>query len=107
MNNVSLIGCISSDLEVKQLPNGTEVLSFDVAYNFKRGEEWKADFFPCVAWKGTALTISKHFKKGERIAIVGRLQNRSYDDTNKVKHVITEIHIESFSFIEKKEKEVE
>lgn len=101
LNRVILMGRITQDLEVRQTPSGTAVLSFTVAVdrNFVRqGEERQADFINCVAWRQQAEFIGKYFAKGRMIAIEGNLRTRTYDDKNGTKHYVTEVFVDSVSF---------
>lgn len=101
LNNVILMGRITQELELKQTQSGTAVLSFTLAVEqsfAKQGEERKADFISCVAWKNQAEFISKYFSKGRMIAIVGNLRTRTYEDKNGSKHYVTEVYVDSVSF---------
>ena len=67
LNKVVLQGRICKDIELKVTPNGTEVVSFTLAVerNYcKQGEERKADFINCVAFKNTAKFLNSYFGKG-------------------------------------------
>ena len=101
INRVILLGRITHDLELKQTPKGTSVLSFTVALNrnyVKQGEERQADFITCVAWDKTAEFVAKFFEKGKAIALEGNLRTRSYEDKNKSKHTVTEVFVDAVSF---------
>lgn len=101
LNRVILMGRITQELELKQTPNGTSVLSFSIAVDrsySKQGEERQTDFINCVAWRQQAEFISKYFGKGRMIAIEGNLRTRNYDDKNGVKHYVTEVYADSVSF---------
>ena len=101
LNRVILMGRITQDLELKQTQSGTAVLSFTLAVeqNFaKQGEEKKADFISCVAWRQQAEFISKYFSKGRMIALEGNLRTRNYEDKNGSKHYVTEVYVDSVSF---------
>lgn len=107
INNVTLLGRITHDLEVKITPSGIAVLTFTVAVDRgykKDGGEPQTDFIRCVAWRNTAEFIRKYFKKGSMIGLVGNLQSRTYDDKNGVKHYITEVIVEKASFTGEKNK---
>lgn len=110
INNVTLMGRIAQDLELKHTNSGIAVLAFTVAVDRdykKDGEERQADFIRCIAWKQTAVFIEKYFKKGRMIGIVGTLQTRTYDDRNGSKHYITEVIAKNVSFTgEKNDKTV-
>lgn len=101
LNRVILMGRITQELELKQTPNGTSVLSFSIAVDrsySKQGEERQTDFINCVAWRQQAEFISKYFGKGRMIAIEGNLRTRTYDDKNGVKHYVTEVYVDNVSF---------
>lgn len=101
LNFVALLGRITHDLELKSTQNGTSVLQFTVAVDrdfVKKGEERQTDFISCVAFKEVANHIATWFGKGRMIAVEGRLQTRSYDDKNGVKHNVTEVIVNKASF---------
>ena len=101
MNKVILLGNVCKDPELKYTQtNNKPVCTFSVAVNREFGEG--TDFFTIQAWNNTAEFISKYFRKGSRLAIVGRLQNRTWTDNEGKKHNVTEIVVESVDFAEKK-----
>lgn len=84
-NNVTMMGRIVNDLELKVTPTGTNVCSFRIAVERQyqtKGEERKSDFFNVVAWRSNAEFICKWFGKGRMILIQGELQTRQYTDKN-------------------------
>lgn len=100
-NKVILLGRITQDLELKTTPTGVSVLSFSIAVDRRfqtKGEERKADFFNCVAWRNEADFISRFWSKGRPILIEGELQNRSYVDKNGVTRYVTEVIVDRASF---------
>ena len=105
INNVVLIGRLTKDVEVKCIVgSGNTVSNFTIAVDRKytqAGKEKEADFIPIVAWNKTAEFISKYFKKGNKIAIVGRLQTRAYDNAEGKKVYVLEVVAEEVSFVEK------
>ena len=101
MNKVELIGRLTKEPEVKLTTNQTQVCNFTIAVDrrFKDANgQRQADFINCIAWKQTAVFIQKYFHKGNRIAIVGSIQTRSYDDQNGQKRVVTEVVIDEAEF---------
>lgn len=105
MNKVNLIGRICNDLELKQAGEN-KYTRFSLAVNRKYTKEdgtREADFISCVAWNKAAEIINQYFKKGSPIGIVGRIQTGSYEDDNKKKIYTTDIIIEDFDFLEKKD----
>ena len=101
-NKVIMLGRIVTDLEVKTTPSGANVLSFPIAVDRRyqtKGEEKKADFFNCVAWRNEADFIARYWSKGKPILVEGELQNRSYTDKNGTTRYITEIVVDRASFV--------
>lgn len=103
MNKVILLGNVCKDPELKYTSSNKPVVTFSLAINREFGEG--TDFFTLQAWNNTAEFISKYFRKGSRLAIVGRLQNRTWQDNEGKNHNVTEIIVENVDFAEKKEKE--
>lgn len=101
LNNVTLMGRLVADPELKTTQNGTSVVSFRLAVerNYApQGQERQADFIPCVAWRQTAEFISKYFAKGRMIAVEGSLQSRNYEDKNGQKRTAIEVIVERVHF---------
>jgi len=108
MNNVTLMGRLTKDPELRYTTNNTPVAGFNLAVDrdyAPQGKEKETDFFPCVVWQKKGEAASKYLSKGRRIGVVGRLQNRSWDDTEGKKHNITEIIVENWYFADDKKKE--
>lgn len=97
LNKVSLIGNLTSDPIKKALPSGLSVATFSLAtnYNWKdlktKAKKSRADFHRIVAWGKLADIIGTYLKKGSKVFLEGRLQNRSYEGKDKNKKYITEI----------------
>jgi single-strand DNA-binding protein len=100
LNKVIIMGNISTEIECKQTQNGTSVCSFNVAVNrySKDPGEKKVDFLTVVAWSAKADFVSRYFKKGQAIVVVGRLENREWSDKQGNKRISTEIIAEEISF---------
>ena len=111
MNKVELIGRLTKDPEVRftQTTN-TQFSNFTLAVNrrfVKEGEERQADFINIVAWGKTAEFCSKYFRKGQQVAIVGRIQTRNWEDDQGKKHYITEVVAEEVYFADSKKENQE
>ena len=105
MNKVIIIGRITKDLEVKTTQSQVAVCSFTVAVDrkFKNANgDREADFLSCVAWRDKAEFLGKYFQKGSKVAIVGNLQARNYDDANGKKVYVTEIIVDEADFVDSK-----
>ena len=111
MNKVQLLGRLTKDPEIRYTQtNNTAVASFSLAVNRrfgKEGEERQADFINIVSWGKTAQFCEKYFKKGMQIALVGRIQTRTYDDTEGKKHYVTEVIAEEVYFADSKKEQQE
>ena len=105
LNKVILMGRFTRDPELRSTPQGIMTCSFSIAVdrNFVRqGEERKADFINCVAWRQTAEFISKYFRKGSMVALEGSIQTRSWDDQEGKKRYATEVIVNQVYFAESK-----
>ena len=102
MNQVILMGNLTKDPELKYTPTtNTAICKFSIAVNRdyqKPGEERQVDFINCQAWTKTAEFISKFFQKGKPIAIIGKMQNRNWDDNEGKKHSVTEVIVDRCYF---------
>lgn len=104
LNKVILAGRLTSDVELKQTPSGVAVATFSIAVNrkFSKEGEQQADFISCTAWRSSAEFISKYFRKGSSICIVGSIQTRSWKDSNGNKRYVTEVVADEAMFVESK-----
>jgi single-strand DNA-binding protein len=99
-NTVSLVGNITDDPELRFTPSGSAVANFTVAVNrrFKSQDgQWedKLDgFFRCSCWRDMAENVSETLKKGMRVMVVGRLQQRSWEDGDGNKRSSFEIAVD-------------
>lgn len=83
-------------------------LRLAVQRKFKNAEgKYDADFFDVICWRGTAENVKMYLAKGDRCAVIGSLQTRSYDDKNGVKRYVTEIVADEVEFLTSKPKESE
>lgn len=105
MNKVILVGRLARDPELRATASGVPVCSFSVACDrryVKQGEERKADFINCIAWRQTGESISKYFAKGHRIALEGTLQTRSWTDNEGKTRYAMEVVVDQWEFAQSK-----
>ena len=105
LNKVILMGRLTADPELRRTQQNTAVTSFTLAVNrsfSRQGEQAQTDFIDCVAWTGTAEFISKWFKKGQLVAVAGRLQTRTWEDRQGQKRKSVEVNVEEAHFAEPK-----
>lgn len=99
MNNVCLMGRIGKDLELKTTNSGKIVLSFPIGVkNLPKGQNANTDWIDCVAWEKTAEFIHRYFRKGNLIAITGRLSTCDWEDKNGNKRKSTEVVVTNADF---------
>lgn len=107
MNIAVLQGRLTKDVEVRYTDTGKVVANFTLAVNRpfadKDGQR-EADFIPVVLWNKTAEVAGNNVHKGDRLAVVGRIQVRNYTDKNGVKRYVTEVVGDKIEFIEPKQK---
>lgn len=107
LNVVALMGRLTADPELRTTPAGVSVTSFTIAVGcsfVKHGEERQADFINCVAWRGTADFVAKHFQKGSLIAVDGKIQTRRYQDKDGHNRTAFEVVVDNAHFAGSKEK---
>ena len=105
MNIVALMGRITATPELKTTTTGVSVTSFTLAVDRSyapKGQERQTDFIQCVAWRGTAEFITRHFRKGQRMAVNGELQQRSYTANDGRKRNVLEVIVDGAFFCESK-----
>ncbi len=104
MNNVSLIGRMTKDPELRRTGNGVAVTSFTLAVNrmFKNDNGPDADFINVVVWNKPAENTERYCFKGSLVGINGRLQTRNYDNNQGQKVYVTEVVAESVQFLDSK-----
>ena len=103
MNKVELIGRLTKDPEIRTTANQVAFCNFTLAVDrsFKDSNgQRQADFINCVAWRQTATFIQKYFRKGNRLAVIGSIQTRSYEDKNGQKVFVTEVIADEAEFVE-------
>ncbi len=106
LNKVILGGRITTDIELRTTPSGVSVVSFLVAVNrrgaVKPGDEQKSDFFSCIAWRGTAEFISRYFRKGSAICVIGAIENNNWTDDKGMQHYGDRVMVDEAYFVDSK-----
>lgn len=99
-NKVILGGRLTADPELKTTTSGITVVTVSMAVNRRTSKEQQTDFFRVTAWRATAEFISKYFKKGSAICVVGSIQNNSYTDQQGQKRYTTDIVADEVMFVD-------
>lgn len=103
INNVILMGRLTTDPELRQTSSGVATCTITVAVDrdyTPQGQDKQTDFITVVSWRHTAEFISKYFSKGKMIAVTGQLRTRTYTDKrySDVTHYVTEVYADKVSF---------
>ena len=103
-NKVILGGRLTADPELKTTQSGIAVVSFSVAVNRRytknSAQQNETDFFNVTAWRQTAEFVSRYFRKGSSICVVGTIQNSTWTDQQNVKHYRTDIVADEVMFVD-------
>lgn len=97
INNVTLVGRVVRDIEVKTTNSGKEVASFALAVD-GYGKDAPANFIDCVAWGKAAEILGQYATKGKQIGITGRIQTRNWEKDD-IKRKATEVVIDQFQLL--------
>ncbi|MFH1284521.1 MAG: single-stranded DNA-binding protein [Candidatus Peregrinibacteria bacterium] len=107
LNKVQLIGNLTRDPEMRQIPGGQVVATFGLATNFtwndQSGErQSKTEFHNVVAWRKLAEICGQYLRKGSKAYIEGRLQTRDWEGEDGVKRYRTEIVADNMIMLDRK-----
>ncbi len=102
MNKVYLIGNLTRDPELSETNSGITVCRFSIAVNRTYSSSGEVDYFNITVWRTVAENCGKFLKKGNKVAICGSLQNRSYEDKDGNKRNITDIVANEVEFLSPK-----
>ena len=103
-NKVILGGRLTADPELKTTQSGIAVVSFSVAVNRRftknAAQQSETDFFNVTAWRQTAEFVSRYFKKGSSICVVGTIQNNKWTDQQGATRYRTDIVADEVMFVD-------
>jgi single-strand DNA-binding protein len=106
INRIFMIGRLTKDPDLRYTQGGTSVASFSIAnnrsYTAQNERKEAVSYFNCIAWGKSGEVIAQHCKKGQRIGLEGRLQQRSWQDQGGQKRNTVEIVVENFQFLDAK-----
>lgn len=103
INRIILVGRMTRHPELRRTPQGDAVTSFTLAVNrnyTSRDGQQQADFINCVIWRKLAENVEKYCSKGSLVGIEGRIQTRSYDNSQGQKVYVVEVICDSVQFLE-------
>jgi single-strand DNA-binding protein len=107
LNRAQIIGNLTRDPEMKQIPGGQVVTSFSIATNFtwtdQSGQKQdRAEFHNIVAWRKLAEICGQYLKKGSKVYIEGKLQTRNWEAEDGSKKYRTEIVADNMIMLDRK-----
>lgn len=107
LNKVQLIGNLTRDPELRQIPGGQTVATFGIATNFTWNDQSgqkqsKTEFHNIVVWRKLAEICAQYLRKGSKVYIEGRLQTRDWEGEDGVKRYRTEIICENMIMLDRK-----
>lgn len=107
LNRAQIIGNLTRDPEMRQIPGGQIVTTFSIATNFswtdQSGQKQeKPEFHNVVAWRKLGEICGQYLKKGSKVFIEGRIQTRNWEAEDGTKRYRTEIVAENMIMLDKK-----
>ena len=102
MNKVYLIGNLTRDPEISETSGGVHLCRFSIAVNrnYSNADGTReTDFFNITVWRQLAENCGKFLKKGNKVAVVGQLQNRTYEDKDGNKRTVTDVVASEIEFL--------
>ena len=94
INNVTLTGTLSRDVDLRTTKNGKSVASFTLICEKDTGKA----YVPCVAWEKAAEEIERNCRQGDRLGVQGAINTRSYEKDGK-KTYVTEVTVYGYTFL--------
>lgn len=104
MNRITLIGNLTRDPELSETQSGIAVCRFAIAVNRRRTSEGEpqTDFFNVTAWRGLAESVARYCKKGNKVAVTGSVQIRTYEGNDGVKRTSVDVVADEVEFLSPK-----
>lgn len=105
LNKVILMGRLTRDPEPKATPSGVSLCTFSIAVDrdfVRQGEERQTDFINITVFGPRADFAIRFFRKGQLVAVCGRIQTRSWDDNEGKRHFATDVVADELHFAEPK-----
>lgn len=103
MQKLIIIGNLTNDPEIRSTQTGKSVCTFTIAVNRKKVSEPQTDFFRINAWNGLADTCARFLNKGKKVAVVGELQARTYEDKQGKTRLSLDVSADEVEFLSPKE----
>lgn len=99
--NVTVVGNLGKDPEIRSTPSGKKIASFSLAVDQGYGDNKKTEWINCIVWEKLAELAEKYLKKGKTVALSGTLQTSSWEDkTSGQKRYKTEVVARDITFMD-------
>ena len=102
MQKFFAIGNLTRDPDLSQTNSGVSICRFTIAVNRPYADgngERQTDFFNCTAWRGLADSIARYCKKGGKVAVVGSIQIRNYEDNQGIQRTAVDVVVQDCEFL--------
>jgi len=103
LNRIILIGRLTREPDLRYTPGGVAVARFTLAVDRRQSKdrEKETDFIDIVVFQKTAETCASYLGKGRLVAVEGRLQIRSYDDSQGIRRKAAEVIADNVRFLDR------
>ena len=102
MNQLTIIGYIGGDPEVRSTPSGDTVVTFSIADTYKSGENSHTEWFRCEAWNKTGDIIRQYVGKGDQLYVQGGLKTEKYTDNSGLEKTAIKVRVERVQLLSNK-----
>lgn len=97
VNKCIFIGNLTTDPDIKTMPNGEHIANFSIALNERyRNKDGNVvenvEYVRIVFWQRQAEICGQYLKKGSKVYVEGKLKTRKWTDQHGVERYSTEIH---------------
>ena len=102
INHVTLLGRVGADPELRSTKSGTAVVQLRLATDrySKSNETTETDWHSVVVWGKTAEAVARYVRKGDRVHVMGRLQQHSWQTDVGERRSRTEVHASEVIFLD-------
>lgn len=98
MNNVTLIGNLATEIDLREVGEDKKVANFVLAID-RPGQDAGADFVRIAVWNRQAEICAQYLAKGKRVAVDGRLRSRSWEDSEGTRRSVVEVVAHRVQFL--------
>lgn len=97
MNNITIIGNLTADPQLRTTSNGNNVCTFNVAVNRRNRDG--ADYFRVNAWGNLGENCNRYLERGKKVAVCGEVSLNEYTSKNGEKRASIEINASGVDFL--------